>query len=165
MAIAKGRILADYTYVYSCKMCGGTGFLLDAKRGDIVCHHCYNLDYDKLMEAFATARGERYYAILKAILSIKGKAMCDRFKEVEKAAGRHLWVSELFVLCFREFGFPENRMKPFVEWLEEARVLPTGAYDRLRNRGMKVRATLEAVKASGQWGNPLPLKTEAADHE
>jgi hypothetical protein len=135
--VAKGVWNPDTGYSYICANCNGTN--------RATCTHCYGLNYPKLLEAFAVARGARYYAILKAILSIKGKAIYDRAREV--AGGGKLSPADLCELLV-EFEFPPNRMKPLVEWLEETRILPTGAYGRLREMGFRVSAALEALGLS-----------------
>ena len=136
--VAKGRWDKYKGYLYTCGKCNGTG-----RNGDAVCDHCYALDYAALMEAFRYARGSRYYALLKAILSIKGKEIYDTARQV-KADTNKIVIADLFKLLV-QFQFPPNRMKPLVEWLEETQVIPSGAYKRLKERGLKIRQGLDML--------------------
>lgn len=131
--IAKGQIQPDYAYQYTCGHCSGVGFLLSTGK---ICPHCYNLDLPRLLEAFQTARGSRYYALLKAILSIQGKAICDRYLEIYAERGNH-WIVIDYGRLVLEFGWGK-RMKPLAEWLEECRLIPTGTYEKIRERGPKI---------------------------
>ncbi len=151
MSINKGHVDENHNYIYTCGNCNGAGYVVDSKTGlDQSCHHCYALDYPALLIAFTTARGERYYALLKAILSIKGKAIHDRAMEIRASRDGKLLIADLCHLLM-EFQFPRNRMKPLAEWLEESRVCPAGMYDRLLDRGFKVNKFLEELgyKAEG----------------
>jgi len=135
--IAKGQRQTDGSYIYTCGNCDGVGFFSDK-----ACPHCYNLNYDELLIQFKTARGERYYAILKAILSIKGKAIVDRAEEYKsKHSNGKMSVADCFHLLM-DFKFPLNRFKPLVEWLEETRTIKTGSFRRIQQGGHKVKKTL-----------------------
>jgi hypothetical protein len=136
--VAKGQWDKDRGYLYTCGNCNGRGQV----RGE-VCDHCYALDYDALMYAFRVARGSRYYALLKAILSIKGKEIYDTARQI-KANTDKIVIADLFALLV-QFQFPPNRMKPLVEWLEETQVCPSGAYERLKERGLKIRQGLDVL--------------------
>jgi hypothetical protein len=137
MIVAKGKTSPDGTYLYTCGNCDGAGQLMDSKTGAYSdCTHCYNLDYDKLVEAFRLARGQRYYAILKAILSIKGKAIVESAKRRKNAEGK-ITVADLLHIQM-EFQFPANRFKPLVEWLEETQTIPSGVYDRIHRGKFKI---------------------------
>lgn len=138
MAIAKGQHQPDHSYKYTCGKCQGRGKLPNG-----ICDHCYSLNMELLLEQFQTARGERYYAILKAILSVKGKAIHDRAVQIKQETGK-VSPLDLGIMCI-EFGFG-TRMKPLVEWLEECRLAPTGLYTNLQERGMKVGKVLEAAQ-------------------
>lgn len=144
MTVAKGRIDENHNYVYTCGFCNGKGLLREIR----YCPHCYNLHLPRLMQEFETARGERYYALLKAILSIKGKAIYDRAKEVDNLRltneGGHLTYADLYHL-FVEFEFPRNRFKPFMEWLEESGVVPSGTHQRMVAGGLKVGDCLKRL--------------------
>jgi len=146
MAVAKGQIQSDNSYQYTCGNCKGIGHFMDSKTGEYEdCTHCYNLDYDKLLEAFRLARGERYYAILKAILSLKGKAIADSAIVRRNAnANIKLTIADLLHLLM-EFNFPRNRFKPLVEWLEETRTLPIGVYNRIHDSRFKIADGLKQL--------------------
>lgn len=138
MAVAKGQIQEDKSYQYTCGKCKGQG-MIDAR----FCNHCYNLRHDLLSEQFQTAKGEQYYAILKAILSIKGKAIYDKAVEINAQNGKFTPVDIAYLSIL--FGF-EMRMKALCEWLEECQFLPTGLYEDLREKGMGVRDMLELAE-------------------
>lgn len=146
MTVAKGRIDENHNYVYTCGYCNGKGHLGSDNMHP--CPHCYNLEYPMLLSHFETAKGERYYALLKAILSIKGKAIYDRAKEVDNLRlanqGGHLTYADLYHL-FMEFEFPRNRFKPFMEWLEESGVVPSGTHGRMVAGGLKVGDCLKRL--------------------
>lgn len=138
MAVAKGRIVEGNQYIYTCGRCNGSGEV----RGT-VCTDCYSLDLEKLLYEFQVARGERYYALLKAILSIQGKAICDALIAVREQHGRFTPL-DLGMLVIK-FGWG-NRMKPMAEWLEETHLMPAGMYQSLRDRGMKPGEVLAAAR-------------------
>lgn len=139
MSVAKGQIQPDKTYLYTCGNCLGEGVLPNGE----TCSHCHNLNYEALITDFATARGERYYALLKAILSIKGKAVYDRAVEIRKENGK--FTAFDFGRLLLEFGFPRNRMKPLAEWLEETRFCRYGTWENIQDGGLKVKDILTAV--------------------
>jgi hypothetical protein len=146
--IAKGEIQADSSYRYTCGNCNGNGRFMDGKTGEYEdCPHCYNLDYDKLIEAFRLARGERYYAILKAILSIKGKAIVD--SAIARKHDGKLFVADLLHLLM-EFKFPRNRFKPLVEWLEETHTLKSGVYELIHDSKFKISDGLRELGYEAQ---------------
>lgn len=140
MAVAKGKIQPDGNYKYRCGQCGGSG-----QYAGRTCSHCYDLNLPKLLEEFELARGERYYAILKAILSLQGKAIIDEAKRISASnpSGK-LVVIDLGYLCIK-FGFGQ-RMKPLVEWLEEGQVIPYGSYERLHHRAPKVSVIIAEAR-------------------
>lgn len=142
MAIAKGQIQPDKSYRYTCGKCGGFGQTKEGK----LCDHCYDGIYERLIEEFATARGERYYALLKAILRIKGKAIYDYAQSLIKENGGKLRPVD-FGHCVLEFNFPHNRMKPIAEWLEETGLIPVGAWSRLnRRKNFTIKECIEAAQ-------------------
>lgn len=137
--IARGHIADDKSYIYTCMQCDGRGVW----HGD-PCTHCYGGDLDRLMAEFAVARGERYYALLKAILVKIGKDIYDEAGRIREAYGRFTPV-DWALLCIM-FDFPENRMKPLAEWLEETGFARTGFYEDCRESGMKVRDMFAAAR-------------------
>lgn len=139
MTINKGRHSEHHDYLYTCGYCNAKGYI----KG-LPCPHCYNLDLPTLLKEFETARGERYYALLKAILSIKGRAIYDRAMEIRNTQEGKLKIADLCHLLI-EFQFPHNRMKPLAEWLEECRVCPAGTYEHLQARGFKVKDSLRQL--------------------
>lgn len=143
MTVAKGQWIPDQGYIYTCANCGGSGF-----NANEPCCHCYGLDIPVLMEQFATARGQRYYALLKAILSVQGKAIVDDVLSIKTASGKVL-LSDIIGL-FIKWQWPRNRWKPFVEWLEETYTVRPGLYERLKDIGFKIGEAIVKVGADGK---------------
>lgn len=139
-SIGKGKWSPETGYKYTCKNCDGTGVIIDAKRGDVECCHCYGLDIPRLKAEFKLARGARYYALWKAILSIEGKAMVEAVKARKKPDGTFT-PADLFIV-FMQFELPINRWKPFVEWLEETYAVSPGIYERMQRGGIRVKKSL-----------------------
>lgn len=140
--INKGTIRTDHSYSYVCGNCR------DAMSEE--CPHCYGGNPTLLLEAFSTARGERYYALLKAILRIQGKAIYDLASELRETRGSFTPVDIAALML--AFGWPSNRMKPMAEWLEETRFIPAGTYDDLHESGLRVRDMLEAARKREEPG-------------
>jgi hypothetical protein len=138
MSVAKGQIQPDKSYRYTCGNCRGHG-LIDG----ITCPHCYDLDMIDLLAAFGTARGERYYAILKTILKLQGKAIYERAIQL-KAQGKFTAV-EIGVLVL-EFNFPENRVKPLLEWLDECGAFQMDLTHTWESRSFTVAQMLAAAR-------------------
>lgn len=147
MAVAKGQIQPDGSYKYRCGQCGGSG-----QYAGRTCSHCYNLDLPKLLEEFELARGERYYAILKAILFLIGKDIIDEAKRITQAQGKFTPV-DIAYLCLK-FRF-KRRFKPMAEWLEESQIIRAGTYENLKDMGFSVSDLL--ARAELKYG---PLETE-----
>lgn len=124
---AKGVRQDDGTYIYSCAGCSGTW--------NPKCNYCKGRDMDAMIEAFTVARGQQYYSLWKAILTVIGKAICDEIRDIEQETGK-ITPADLVYLCIK-FRLPPNRFKPMVEWLEENRIIPTGTYDDMKERGFK----------------------------
>lgn len=125
--VAKGQIQADNSYKYTCGTCNGRGFLLDSRRGDELCVHCYNGDYVRITEELKTARGQRYYGLLKSALKVSGKAIADKALALKAEHGKITpillaYLSHHFQLNFKALG----------EWLEECRIIHTGSTLRIQ---------------------------------
>lgn len=137
MQIARGTVQPDKSYRYTCSKCRGSGLY----RG-YICDWCYALDLDMLRYNLRTARGKRYYALLKAILSIIGKQIVDDAKTIERERG-DFRVYDLGWLCHVH----DLNLTALGEWLEEARVIPNGTTDEIK-RHVRVRDVIAAgIKA------------------
>ncbi len=156
--INKGYYAEDRGYIYTCRLCGGQGYTVP---GD-PCPHCYALVMSDLLREFQMARGERYYAILKAILSLVGKGIIDDARWITRSQG-HLLISDV-VLLMVKYDWPFNRTKAFFEWLEERGVCPFGMYDALKDRGFSIGKYLETFYQRPVDG-PLPPVEYAARRE
>lgn len=149
MAVAKGKWSPETGYVYTCGKCRGRGMVAGQP-----CPDCYGLDVVLIIEAFKLARGERYYALLKALLSLQGKAIYEAALVIIEESG-NITVAQIFDLAVR-FHWPIMRIKALFEWLEETNIIPSGSYRRLRDRGLKIKhaaATLGIVECE-TCGNP-----------
>lgn len=144
--INKGRWNPDVGYEYVCHYCNDSPIV--ASDGRIAeCPYCYGGDWDKLVAQFATARGERYYALWKTMLRMRGKQWVDAFnaKRAGNASGK-VSVADMLE-AFVDTGIPQNRWKPYVEWLEERDCIRAGTYEDLKERGLKVGEAIEQVLA------------------
>lgn len=120
MAVAKGRSFPDGTYEYICGTCRGIGQVGTST----LCPDCLALDADQIAEAMSKGvQGQRYYALLKAFLSIKGKAIVEEAKRLGNERGKLV----LFDLGYISLKFGLN-FRATVEWLEETRCIRTGTY-------------------------------------
>jgi hypothetical protein len=121
MAVAKGKIQSDNSYIYTCGSCNGKGFLLDSRRGEEICVHCYNGDYARITEEMKTARGQRYYGLLKSALKVNGKHIADKALELRSENGGLTLVKVGYLCHYFNLNF-----KALGEWLEECRIIPIG---------------------------------------
>lgn len=123
--VAKGVTQPDGTYLWTCNKCSGMGQ---------DCDWCYGLDTTKIIEEMKKgARGQRYYALLKAFLSVKGKEIVDFVNTLRNPDGG---VSPAAVGCVSlKFGL---NFKATCEWLEETRVIRAGTYDRLMDSRLRL---------------------------
>lgn len=137
--IAKGEIANDKSYIYRCGQCQNSGWF----HGD-PCTHCYGGDLEKLMYEFAVARGERYYALLKAILRQIGREIYLEASRIREANNKFTPVDLAYLVI--KFNFPDNRMKPVAEWLQETHFMPAGMYEHLQDSGMKVKDIMSAAR-------------------
>lgn len=102
-----------------------------------------------LTDELKNARGKRYYDILKEIMyGDIGAAMLEDFDQVVKATG-HFQLADLARIAMRY----DVNLKATCEWLEEKRRLGTGTYDRLKDRGLKVKKLYADVLAMDALDN------------
>jgi hypothetical protein len=153
--VAKGQIQADNSYKYTCGTCGGRGFLLDSRRGDELCVHCYNGDYARITEEMKTARGQRYYGLLKSALKVSGKAIAEKAQALR---AEHDGLT-MAMLGYMTHHFNLN-FKALGEWLEECRIIPTGTTERISESnyispdGSKQRFKVKyALEKGEKWYN------------
>jgi hypothetical protein len=129
MIVAKGKTLPDGTYIWTCNKCDGR---------NPACDWCYGLDTDRIIEEMAKgARGQRYYALLKAFLSVRGKEMVDYAKTIDTVRLVDLGHISL------KFGL---NFKATVEWLEETYVIRGGVYDVIKRSGWTVSQIYDAAR-------------------
>lgn len=89
-------------------------------------------------------RGVEYFVKLAEILnSDEGKAIVDEAQDVATATGK-LTPFDLCIITLNH-NLP---FKAICEWLEENKVIPTGAYNRLLARGFKVH---DALKIANEY--------------
>lgn len=123
VGVAKGQLQADKSYQYTCGNCAGIGYIKNNK----LCVYCYNGDYAKITEELKTARGQRYYALLKSALKIAGKAIHDTTLEYKALNENKITMPMMGHLSF----YFNINLKALGEWLEEVRLIPTGATERI----------------------------------
>jgi hypothetical protein len=131
--INKGRI-EGFKYCYKCHNCDGT---------QAECVYCYALDTQRIKQEIKTARGQRYYALLKAFLSVEGEAICKKLLWIKKSRGRVL----LFDVGYLSLLFGLN-FKATCEWLEEANLVTSGIYE-LAMKHLTVKEIYE--EARNRW--------------
>jgi hypothetical protein len=137
--LRKGQTLPDGTYLYTCGKCNGVG-----NHGGVLCDWCYGLDAAQLCEQIKMARGERYYGLLKALLSIIGKQMVDYATSIRERQGK----LQVLDIAHVHLKFDLN-MKATWEWLYETRVIRTD-YDAFKDSKLKVKdAEAAAIEKYG----------------
>ena len=144
MSVSRGVWDDECGYLYTCGRCHDLKAAV-AKSDSLNCPDCYGGDWDKLVEAFAVARGERYYALLKAMLRIRGKAWVDAFRMRRQQEGKI--TPSMLVELFLDTGLPRNRFKPYMEWLEERECLRLGMYELFQDQGFKIGKAIKQVEA------------------
>jgi len=147
MQCAKGVSSTDGTYIYTCGKCNGYGLY----RGD-VCDWCYNLDTTRIIEEIKKgARGQRYYSLLKAFLSVNGKAIVDEHRRIKCENGKVVVVDIGYISL--KFGL---NLKATWEWLEETQCVYSGTYNHFTESKLKVSDVYKAAREKYQLAN-LPL--------
>lgn len=111
--LRKGQLQPDKSYRYTYGKCNGKGTC-----GAVVCDWCYGLDTARLCEQIKMARGERYYGLLKALLSVIGKEIHDYAVSIVDRQGFIAGVDIAHV----HLKFNLN-MKATWEWLVETDVI------------------------------------------
>jgi hypothetical protein len=133
---AKGETLSDGTYVYKCGKCNGFGMV----HGH-ACDWCYGLDIPRIVDEMKKgARGQRYYSLLKAFLSVNGKAMVDECHRIAQEQQKVTPVDIGYLSL--KFGL---NFKATWEWLEETRCLRT-TYHLFTDSGHKVRDVYDKAR-------------------
>ena len=149
--INKGITFPDGTYEYTCRKCDGAG----VARGN-PCDHCYDLDLIALTGAIKLARGERYYALLKAILNILGKVILDDAKAIH-AEQNSFKAADVAYLCIKH----NLSFKVVFEWLEETGFCPTGMHEHMRDAMRRQKATVADVMNMAREKYGLSVEQES----
>lgn len=122
--VAQGKTLSDGTYLWECNKC----------EGNPECNWCYGLDTDRIVDEMKKgAKGQRYYALLKAVLSVRGKEMVDFAKTMRQENGGFS-PAGIGVVSLK-FGL---NFKATAEWLEETSILPSGWYERVMDSRVRL---------------------------
>lgn len=158
--VAKGQIQADNSYSYTCGTCNGAGYLLDSRRGEELCAYCYDGDYQRIVLELKTARGQRYYALLKSALKVAGKAIADTAQALRAEHGKLTMPMMGYMCLYFQLNF-----KALGEWLEECRIIPTGATERINESnyiqpdGKKTRFKVSYALEKGAewWGKDIKI--------
>lgn len=136
--VGKGHSYDDGTYEYVCAACNDRGTV-----GGSECVWCYGKDADRCLAAMREgARGQRYYALLKAYLAVRGEDIVSAAKAMH-GGEKKLTVLDLGRLHLR-FGL---NFKALVEWLEECHVIWTGTYEKIKDNGIRVKDILAKIEA------------------
>lgn len=135
--VGEGKSYPDGSYDYVCAACRDSGFVDGSE-----CVWCYGKDPDRILDEMRKgARGQRYYALLKAYLSVKGRDIVAAAQWMH--GGEHkLTVTDLGRLHLR-FGL---NFKALTEWLEECGVIRPGTYERLHYSGIRVKDIVAAAQ-------------------
>jgi hypothetical protein len=146
--INKGITFPDGTYWYTCRKCQGTGSV----RGNL-CDHCYDLDVNALTGAIKLARGERYYALLKAILSVCGKVIVDDAKALAEPQEKKFYALDVAYLAIKY----NLSFKVVFEWLEETHFCRAGMHKHMREAMRRNKKTVAALmnEACEKYGLPV----------
>lgn len=123
--LRKGQLQPDKSYRYTCGKCNGKGTC-----GAAVCDWCYGKDLAQLCEQIKTARGERYYGLLKVILSVIGKQMHDY--------ARSLPGITPVDIAHIHLKFNLN-LRATWEWLEETSAVYAGTYQQFVDLRLRVK--------------------------
>lgn len=95
-----------------------------------------------LTQQLKTARGKRYYDILKQVIAARGDDIVRDARAAIAANDGKLTAVDVGVLAVRY----DLNLKATWEWLEECRVLPTGTYDKAVSRGMRAKQVLQSAQ-------------------
>lgn len=137
MRVAQGQRQSDGTYLYTCGTCGGKA----SADSNVSCDWCYGGDVKRIAAELKTARGARYYALLKAFLVVNGKAMVDEIKrfKAQRDDGKFTPVEMGYVSLKYDLNF-----KATWDWIHE-NGLVRYAHDDV-SRGFKVKEVYAAVR-------------------
>lgn len=131
---AHGHAHEDGSYEYTCGLCGGQG-------SNASCPWCYGLNVKRISEEMRKgARGQRYYSLLKAHLSITGKAIVDECKRLKAEQGKITPVEIAYLSV--KFGL---NFKATWEWLEETRCIQTSYGHYVRDGWFTVKQAVDAA--------------------
>lgn len=140
--INRGVLQPDKSYQYFCLKCDGAG-LAEGK----TCDHCYALDLDLLRSNIRVARGERYYALLKAILSLVGKSIYDDAQQIKAQRDGKMTPIDVAYLAVKY----DLYLKVVWEWLQETGAIQTVSYEdiqaMLRRKKMTVGQLLDLAQS------------------
>lgn len=135
MKAAKGQTQRDGTYLFTCGTCGGKAYTDKS----IECAWCYGGDVARIAVELKTARGQRYYGLLKSFLRERGKAMVDAFVQIRTEAGKVTPVDIGYIALRFDLNY-----KATWEWLYEARCIGVD-YDDVARR-FKVSEVMDAAR-------------------
>ena len=93
-------------------------------------------------EALKRARGQEWVKLLREVYADVAPVLAEEARQIIAEAGRLAPIDVAKMAVRHNLHF-----KHACEWLEEERVLPTGTYSRMRERGLKVRDAMDAARA------------------
>ncbi len=96
----------------------------------------------QLTEALKTTRGPRFGSLLKQTYAVLGPSLADAAREIKQDTGK-LTPTDVGVLAL-QFNLCLKHTFEFLEDVQD-QVLPSGTYDRLKDRGLKAKELFEVV--------------------
>lgn len=134
--VAKGQTLEDGTYLFTCGTCHGKASVDKS----IECSWCYGGDAQRIASEMKSARGQRYYGLLKSFLAVNGKAIVNHFKMIKAVQeGKVTPVDIAYIALKFDLNF-----KATWEWLVETRCIAVD-YDEIPH-SFTVKRAYEAAR-------------------
>jgi hypothetical protein len=129
--LRKGQSLADGTYVYRC----GCSF------ANPECTYCYGANLERCRYALKSARGERYYGLLKTILSHIGKDLVDAVRAIRDRNEPVTVLDVAWIAWKHDLNF-----KATCEWLEETSAIRSGVYNTVHDSRIKISEMMQQAQ-------------------
>jgi hypothetical protein len=97
----------------------------------------------QLTESLKTARGKRFGSLLKQTYAMLGSRLANAARAIKQDTGK-ITPTDVGKLAL-EFNLCLKHTFDFLEDVQD-QVLPSGTYDRLKDRGLKAKEVFEAVR-------------------
>jgi hypothetical protein len=96
----------------------------------------------QLTEALKTARGQRFGSLLKQTYAVLGSRLANAARAIKQETGKITPVDVAKLAL--EFNLCLKHTFDFLEDVQD-QVLPSGTYDRLKDRGLKAKELFNVV--------------------